>query len=76
MSLNLQRFLLWICFNTLITSNFVYGELKDITLDALGTHTKGLLAAFGDFNADKNSDIFIIGNDGESLSSGIYEMVT
>lgn len=34
--------------------------LQDVTVDLFGPENYGTLAAFGDFNADKQTDIFII----------------
>lgn len=40
--------------------NVIYG-------DVLG---KGVVSAFGDFNADKHTDFFVIGDEGSVLSFG------
>ena len=37
---------------------------KDVTTTFLKKNTEGLLAAFGDFNADKHPDIFLINEKG------------
>lgn len=42
-------------------------SLSDVTLEAFGTNFNGVIAAFGDFNADKNIDIFIITDGGTSV---------
>lgn len=34
--------------------------LQDVTVDLFGSENYGTVAAFGDFDADKQSDIFII----------------
>lgn len=34
--------------------------LQDVTVDLFGSANYGTVAAFGDFDADKQSDIFII----------------
>ena len=34
--------------------------LQDVTADLFGTANYGTVAAFGDFNADKQTDIFVI----------------
>lgn len=39
--------------------NFAYA-LQDVTNDLFGTENYGTVAAFGDFNSDKQTDIFII----------------
>ncbi|KAM9301497.1 T-cell immunomodulatory protein [Gastrophryne carolinensis] len=35
-------------------------SLRNVTGDALGPESRGRLAAFGDFNADKQTDLFIV----------------
>lgn len=52
--LNVLAFLLFFVgkFNTL--------ALQDVTLDLFGAENYGTVAAFGDFNSDKQTDIFII----------------
>lgn len=39
-----------------------YGTLalQDVTVDLFGAENHGTVAAFGDFNSDKQTDIFII----------------
>jgi hypothetical protein len=37
----------------------------DVTTSAFGTIVQGKLAAFGDFNADKHTDIFTLSDDGK-----------
>lgn len=41
------------------------GSVRDVTADMLGSDSAGLLAAFGDFNADKLTDLFITRNGNE-----------
>ncbi|KAM4721061.1 T-cell immunomodulatory protein isoform 2-T2 [Rhinophrynus dorsalis] len=41
------------------------GSLRNVTADILGSETRGKVAAFGDFNADKQTDMFIIRNGNE-----------
>ncbi|XP_061748503.1 T-cell immunomodulatory protein [Nerophis ophidion] len=41
--------------------------LQDVTADLFGAKNNGTLAAFGDFNADKQTDIFIIREQSELL---------
>uniref|UniRef100_A0A8B9HQP7 Integrin alpha FG-GAP repeat containing 1 n=1 Tax=Astyanax mexicanus TaxID=7994 RepID=A0A8B9HQP7_ASTMX len=41
--------------------------LQDVTTDLFGTENKGTVAAFGDFNSDKQTDIFIIREQSELL---------
>ncbi|KAM8947493.1 T-cell immunomodulatory protein [Pelodytes ibericus] len=43
----------------------VRGSLRNVTADMLGSDTAGRLAAFGDFNADKLTDIFLLRNGNE-----------
>ncbi|XP_069595431.1 T-cell immunomodulatory protein [Ranitomeya imitator] len=35
-------------------------SLRNVTADVLGAESRGWLAAFGDFNADKQTDLFIV----------------
>ncbi|XP_061162912.1 T-cell immunomodulatory protein-like [Saccostrea echinata] len=42
-------------------------SLHDITTSVFGTEVQGKLAAFGDFNADKHTDIFVLSDDGKTL---------
>ncbi|XP_069822350.1 T-cell immunomodulatory protein isoform X1 [Dendropsophus ebraccatus] len=35
-------------------------SLRNVTADVLGSEARGWLAAFGDFNADKQTDLFIV----------------
>uniref|UniRef100_A0A8C5FA32 Integrin alpha FG-GAP repeat containing 1 n=1 Tax=Gadus morhua TaxID=8049 RepID=A0A8C5FA32_GADMO len=39
--------------------------LQDVTADLFGTENYGTVAAFGDFNSDKQTDLFIIRNQSE-----------
>uniref|UniRef100_A0A3B4Y562 Integrin alpha FG-GAP repeat containing 1 n=1 Tax=Seriola lalandi dorsalis TaxID=1841481 RepID=A0A3B4Y562_SERLL len=41
--------------------------LQDVTADLFGTENSGTVAAFGDFNSDKQTDIFIIREQSELL---------
>ncbi|XP_022344264.2 T-cell immunomodulatory protein-like [Crassostrea virginica] len=43
-------------------------SVHDITVSAFGTIVNGKLAAFGDFNADKHTDIFTLSNDGKTIN--------
>lgn len=40
-------------------------SIHDVTTSAFGAVVQGKLAAFGDFNADKHTDIFTLSDDGE-----------
>lgn len=53
--------MLWIL---LVFFNFNFGVIYG---DVLG---KGVISAFGDFNADKHTDFFVIGDEGNVLSFG------
>lgn len=43
-------------------------SFEDVTSKSFGPSAKGLVAAFGDFNGNKNTDIFVIA-DGGNLNS-------
>lgn len=34
--------------------------LQDVTVDLFGSENVGTVAAFGDFNSDKQTDVFVI----------------
>lgn len=40
-------------------------SIHDVTTSAFGSVVQGKLAAFGDFNADKHTDIFTLSDDGK-----------
>lgn len=42
-------------------------SFEDVTSKSFGPSAKGLIAAFGDFNGNKNTDIFVIGDGGTSV---------
>uniref|UniRef100_W5LPW0 Integrin alpha FG-GAP repeat containing 1 n=1 Tax=Astyanax mexicanus TaxID=7994 RepID=W5LPW0_ASTMX len=44
----------------LFSGHEIASGLQDVTTDLFGTENKGTVAAFGDFNSDKQTDIFII----------------
>ncbi|XP_037390447.1 T-cell immunomodulatory protein [Pygocentrus nattereri] len=55
---------------TLIWAFFVprfASGLQDVTTDLFGTENEGTVAAFGDFNSDKQTDIFVIRQQSELL---------
>ncbi|XP_062845838.1 T-cell immunomodulatory protein isoform X2 [Trichomycterus rosablanca] len=64
---------MWLCqtfvsFLALILSVFLHSgalALQDVTNDLFGSEKMGKVAAFGDFNSDKQTDIFIIREDSE-----------
>lgn len=44
----------------------VLGDLiSDVTNDVGLSNVEGIIAAYGDFNSDKTTDIFVISNDGK-----------
>lgn len=60
---NSRMFLSWAWFLTLLLSfvgQHVTFALQDVTGDLFGSENYGTVAAFGDFNSDKQTDIFII----------------
>uniref|UniRef100_A0A673JNI4 T-cell immunomodulatory protein-like n=1 Tax=Sinocyclocheilus rhinocerous TaxID=307959 RepID=A0A673JNI4_9TELE len=60
---NSKMLLLWAWFLTLLLSfvgQHVTFALQDVTVDLFGPENFGTVAAFGDFNSDKQTDIFII----------------
>ncbi|XP_073693021.1 T-cell immunomodulatory protein isoform X2 [Garra rufa] len=60
---NSKMLLSWAWFLTLLLSfvgQHVTFALQDVTGDLFGSENHGMVAAFGDFNSDKQTDIFII----------------
>ncbi|XP_016358680.1 T-cell immunomodulatory protein-like [Sinocyclocheilus anshuiensis] len=60
---NSKMLLSWAWFLTLLLSfvgQHVTFALQDVTSDLFGPENYGMVAAFGDFNSDKQTDIFII----------------
>uniref|UniRef100_A0A8C1GJT9 Integrin alpha FG-GAP repeat containing 1 n=1 Tax=Cyprinus carpio TaxID=7962 RepID=A0A8C1GJT9_CYPCA len=60
---NSKMLLSWAWFLTLLLSfvgQHVTFALQDVTADLFGPENAGTVAAFGDFNSDKQTDIFII----------------
>ncbi|KAH9503004.1 T-cell immunomodulatory protein [Bulinus truncatus] len=52
----------------LISNNvIVYSSLSDVTSDVFDKQPFGLIAAFGDLDADKAADIFVLSNDGKTV---------
>ncbi|GAB6026745.1 hypothetical protein CHUAL_013251 [Chamberlinius hualienensis] len=45
----------------------ITGSLVDITSSVFGANTNEVIAAFGDFNSDKLTDIFVLSNEGKKL---------
>uniref|UniRef100_A0A8C2IQK2 Integrin alpha FG-GAP repeat containing 1 n=1 Tax=Cyprinus carpio TaxID=7962 RepID=A0A8C2IQK2_CYPCA len=67
---NSKMLLSWAWFLTLLLSfvgQHVTFALQDVTADLFGPENAGTVAAFGDFNSDKQTDIFIIRKDSELL---------
>ncbi|KAK6186117.1 hypothetical protein SNE40_008215 [Patella caerulea] len=57
-------------FVSLLFLNFTkhcQGSFSDTSSGIFGRTKNGLLAAFGDFNADKATDVFILSDDGKSI---------
>ncbi|MBN3304859.1 TIP protein, partial [Amia calva] len=48
------------CFMIFLSGNGVALALQDVTTDLFGSECYGTVAAFGDFNSDKQTDLFII----------------
>ena len=47
----------------------VYGSfLEDITKDVFGDNTHSLVAAYGDFDSDKKTDVFVINGTGKIVN--------
>lgn len=60
---NSKMLLSWACVLTLSLSfigQHVTFALQDVTRDLFALENHGTIAAFGDFNSDKQTDIFII----------------
>lgn len=49
-----------VVFLALIAGQEDTAALQDVTHDLFGSENRGTVAAFGDFDADKQSDMFII----------------
>lgn len=49
-----------VAFLSLFGGQYNTFALQDVTVDLFGSENYGTVAAFGDFNADKQSDIFVI----------------
>ncbi|XP_056104422.1 T-cell immunomodulatory protein [Rhinichthys klamathensis goyatoka] len=67
---NSKMLLSWACFLTLLLSfvgQYVTFALQDVTRDLFALENYGTVAAFGDFNSDKQTDIFIIRKRSELL---------
>lgn len=62
-----------IIFNLLVVSQS--SQATNITEQAFGTHSSGVVSAFGDFNSDELTDIFLITNNSRTLQI-LYGNVT
>lgn len=57
---------MWLFTFNIVAYLYIFGgqyktfALQDVTVDLFGSENYGTVAAFGDFNADKQSDMFII----------------
>ena len=49
-----------LAFTLYISGQHFANGLQDVTTDLFGSENYGTVAAFGDFNSDKQTDIFII----------------
>ena len=47
-------------------------KLTDVTVDLFHSKTDGIVAAFGDFNADKLTDIFVVDDAGMFLIVSLF----
>lgn len=63
-----SRTLLIFSFFLLISDVFT---LSDVTDKVFSKVPSGIMAAFGDFNADKYTDVFLISGDGESFQESV-----
>ncbi|KAI2810627.1 T-cell immunomodulatory protein [Blomia tropicalis] len=61
----LQTTIIWSIVCLLQSTNVFINCLKEETL--VSTHTNGLISAFGDFNSDRFTDVFIISENGKSF---------
>lgn len=64
---NMKQFVLII----LVFRSCFANSIHDVTTSAFGSVVQGKLAAFGDFNSDKHTDIFTLSDDGKNNVSSI-----
>lgn len=64
---NMKQFVLII----LVFRSCFANSIHDVTTSAFGSVVQGKLAAFGDFNSDKHTDIFTLSDDGKKNVSSI-----
>ena len=57
-----------VCCSFVLLHMFLYGScsLSDVTSDLFGAECQGIVSAFGDVNADKATDVFLLSEDGEN----------
>jgi integrin alpha FG-GAP repeat containing protein 1 len=67
---NLKIYLL--LFVQYVNVSFVI-SLSDVTDKVFSKRPTGLIAAFGDFNADKYTDVFVISDNGENQHSRLLD---
>jgi len=61
----LQQISILIFFSFILAQ--VYGSFNDVTSKIGISSEDGILAAFGDFNGDKSTDLFIISQQGKAF---------
>jgi len=59
-----------VCCSFVLLHMFLYGScsLSDVTSDLFGAECQGIVSAFGDVNADKATDVFLLSEDGKTIS--------
>jgi len=65
-SASLYKFTL-VFINLVIVFTKINGTLINITSQVFGSNANGIIAAFGDFNSDKLTDLFVIADKGKEL---------
>ncbi|CAG2250154.1 ITFG1 [Mytilus edulis] len=65
-NMNVHLIIIQLCYLSFIPLA-VPSSFDDVTSETLGASAKGLIAAFGDYNANKNTDLFVIGDAGTSV---------
>lgn len=50
---------------SLLLLKYITSSLINLTSDVFGGNTDGIIAAFGDINSDKLTDLFILSNKGK-----------
>ena len=65
----------YLCFSLYLCTFLPYIlciKLTDVTVDLFHSKTDGIVAAFGDFNADKLTDIFVVDDAGMFLIVSLF----